>query len=222
MSTDTTIRVRLTTDTVDALNEATAHFARDADTVIQLALQAVRSIDPAALTDSAAQELSAPGLSYQDMRTDLAAIAPDLRIAAMRLGPLAPAKNHPVFDGFGFRRNQIGADLDTGQRQLWDSSAEYWVIGDHSNAIVPVRLGKPLALFSGVTWSETNDDGRRYATSGYRIDNVGDEIVRLDPRTDAQLGSATTQEADALNYLLGVRLLMPNGASNPVVNLFTR
>lgn len=66
------------------------------------------------------------------------------------------------------------------------------------------------------SWSDKNADGRRFVDRGYRI--RGED--RLDPLTAQYLGPATDEETALWEALRHRVLSMPNGASNPVANLY--
>lgn len=140
--------------------------------------------------------------------------ATEMVVSAIRLGPP---------DGTGaqsapFAREQMGAsvgeeDLET----LWLSSRGHWVISADTEVIAPFRLGVPLAVFRVEEWSEVTDDRRRWARTGYAIRDG--RRVRFAGREAVDAGDATAEEIEIARIILGSRLSMPAGASNPVANL---
>lgn len=206
-------RIRVSSDTVALLDESSARTGLGYDTLIQL-WGAATGNDPEA-SAVAREALDSRSATQDEMIQELSETSPNLRVTAIRLARFGPGAT-TAEPGYGFDRTHAGADLTTTGIDLWLSVRGYWAIGTRSNAIAAFRLGRFLDLYAGITWSAAKDK-RRYALTGYRI--AGRE--RIDPHTGAVLGAASDEEIRALDFLRTHTLGMPQGAANPIANLFT-
>lgn len=186
-------RIRISAETRKLLDDAHDLNGHTDDVLIQLFHAAAGEGLEARL---AREALAIRAASREKFVTDLADRCPNLRIAAIRLGPTI--------------------SMNPTTEELWRVTHGHWVLGTRSNAIAPFRLGVNLGLFAGITWSAANDENRRYALSGYRVHDG----LRLNPETGDPLGDASDEEIAAHRYLASHHLTMLAGAANPVVNLF--
>lgn len=148
-----------------------------------------------------------------DYQRELAQVT-EMVVSAIRLGPPDRSGSQSA----PFARAQMGAsvgeeDLET----LWLSTRGHWVISADTEVIVAFRLGVPLAVFRVEEWSQATGNRRRWARSGYAIRDG--RQVRFVGGGAVDVQDATAEESAIAQVILGSRLWMPAGASNPVANL---
>lgn len=211
MSTDR-IRIRLSRDTANQLDRLTEDSGLDIDTVVQLLIIASQGGED---SNKASALLHAVAQSQTQIAGAAMAAAPDIKVAAIRLGDLSESPATSALQGFD--RDYKGATLSTIDPQLWRSTRGFWDMADRATALASYRLGAFLGLYCGITWTDRDpDSGRRYAKTGYRVENGR----RLDPDTGSDQGPASTDENALLAALTRKMLSMPAGAQNPVANLY--
>lgn len=135
-------------------------------------------------------------------------------IAGIRLGAVDSdgAQDKP------FQRDHMGVRLgETNLRTLWGSTRGHWNISASTEYLAAFRIGSPLALFRVTDWSERTADKRRYALGGYAID--GDRRIHLHEDGTTSDEPASSDETRAAQIIMSHRLVMPQGAANPVVVL---
>ncbi|MCK0441058.1 hypothetical protein MUG78_16790 [Gordonia alkaliphila] len=208
-----TRRIRVDDATFDTLTGLSDRTGFDLDTIINL-LAEEHSADTEFERGTARAALSESATDYRALRALASAAAPDLRVAAIRLGESTESASRAA-DGL-FDRDYMGANFRTGDPQLWRSTRGFWKISTQPNALAAYRLGVFLGLYGGVAWSGRSGEGRRWALTGYRVD--GND--RVDPETGQTIGASTTQERELLEVLGAHRMGLPAGSSNPVVNLY--
>ena len=135
-------------------------------------------------------------------------------IIAIRLGSLRPADDPP---GGPFRRKSIGADITSPINEIWGAARGYWRHNGSSRVLVAMRLGVPIAVFSGIIWGE--HAGLRYAVSGYGVVD-GRKISLTSGRRD--LGVATAQDKLIEKIAMAHPILTPSGSRNPMCWLSRR
>lgn len=131
-------------------------------------------------------------------------------IAVIRLGARTEDSSTP------YPRQVMGADIEGNRpEELWGATRGIWDIGTKASVLVASRFGVPLAVYGGIRWSRRDPawGGRRYAVAGHRVDG---KTAYSTEEGAMPIGASSEAEQRIQQVLAGVRLVMPEGARNPV------